>query len=181
MSITGMHVNEPHYTFILDKEHTKLLQVKSPKGDVMKIENAGIDNNITPAGLDAIKGYIQGEVDKLQRQKDEKDKELAEAEAKKKAEEEAEENSKAPRKKTREKSIEMDTVPTVAYQILKKYPNKHYSKSKLADAIAADERITVSASRVRQAYIAELLADKKHPVHTCYDQGNNSYTYRSTK
>ena len=80
MSIAGMHMNEPHYTFILDKEHTKLLQVKPPKGDVMKIENAGINNDITsPEGLDAIKGYIQGEVDKLKKKKDEKDTELADA------------------------------------------------------------------------------------------------------
>ena len=90
MSITGMHMNEPHYTFILDKDHTNLLQIKPPKGEVLKIEKANIKADVTTdEGVKAVTEHIKNEVAKLQKQKEEKEKELEEAKKKKDVLEEA--------------------------------------------------------------------------------------------
>lgn len=85
-TITGMHINEPHYTFILDKEHKNLLQIKPPKGNALNIEEANINADITSDdGVKAVTEHIEKEVANLQKQKEDKEKTLEEA--KKKSEE----------------------------------------------------------------------------------------------
>ena len=75
MSFTGMHVNEPHYTFILDKDHKNLLQIKPPKGEVLKIEKPDINNAVvtTDEGVKAVTEHIEKEVANLQKQKEKKE------------------------------------------------------------------------------------------------------------
>ena len=124
MSITGMHMNEPHYTFILDKDHTNLLQIKPPKGEVLKIEKANIKADVTTdEGVKAVTEHIKNEVAKLQKQKEEKEKELEEAKKKKDVLEEAP-KEEAKKKMIRKKRIKKKMIKKKMIRKKRKEKNK---------------------------------------------------------
>ena len=81
------------------------------------------------------------------------------------------------RKAPGEKEVELELIREVAYQVMQAYPQKEWSKSQLADAIAADERIEVAPNTLRTHYLGELLTDKKHPVARCFDRGKGRYVF----
>lgn len=75
-------------------------------------------------------------------------------------------------------AVELSVVRTAAYQAMKVYPGKEWTKAALASAIAADERVSVAAGTIRNRYMDELLTDKAHPVAGCYDIGKQTWSYK---
>ena len=82
------------------------------------------------------------------------------------------------RKKKEDMAEEIATLRKAAYQILKKYPAREFSKSAFAEAIAADERISVAAGTIRNKYIEQFTVDKTHPIAGCFDAGTRRWIYR---
>jgi len=83
------------------------------------------------------------------------------------------------RKPKAEVAIELAVIRKAAYQSMKKYPGKEWSRSGLARAIAAHESVEVSAGTIRNKYLDELTTDKSHPVSGCYDIGKNIWMYKT--
>lgn len=72
----------------------------------------------------------------------------------------------------------MELVRKVAFQMLKSFPAKEFSGRKLAEGIAADERIPMGVETIRKNYLPELLIDKAHPLHNCFDVGKSMWSYK---
>jgi len=77
-----------------------------------------------------------------------------------------------------EREVELAHVRKVAYQIMRRYPGKEWSRNALAQAVAADESVSVAAGTVRNRYLDELTTDKAHPVAGCFDQGKGVWIYK---
>lgn len=88
------------------------------------------------------------------------------------------EKGKGGRKARADMAIEMSVIRKAAYQTMKKYPGKEWSKSALAQAIAAHDTVEVAAGTVRNKYLDELLTDKTHPVASCFDPGKGVWMYQ---
>ncbi len=82
------------------------------------------------------------------------------------------------RKTKVELEIELSTVRKAAYQQMKVYPNKEWSKRALADAISAHEAVNVASGTIRNKYLEHLLTDKAHPVARCYDIGRGTWRFK---
>ena len=94
-------------------------------------------------------------------------------------EEEPVRGRRGPGRKTKfDVEVELGIIRTAAYQAMRAYPGKEWSKVQLANAISADERVSVAAGTVRNRYIDELMTDKKHPVAQCFDIGKQVWGYK---
>ncbi len=82
------------------------------------------------------------------------------------------------RKSKEDMEIELSVVRKAAYQTMKRYPGKVWSKRSLSEAIAAHETVEVAAGTIRNKYLDHLLTDKTHPVAACFDPGTGQWCYQ---
>ena len=92
---------------------------------------------------------------------------------------EATKTSKSHGRKSKEDfGIDVAIIRKAAYQTMKQYPGKTWSKRSLADAISAHDSVEVAANTIRTKYLDHLLTDKSHPVAQCFDKGTGQWVYR---
>lgn len=162
-SVFGADVDSEFVLTRKDKEHTILVRNTKQK-DAPEWEEPRVIQLIEPKG---IKSLVAVKPTKA-------------AEAKAIEEAPAEKTGKGKRSSV-EIKLELKLVRDTALKVLKTYPAKEFSKRALADAIAADDQIEITADPIRRRYLAELTADKAHPISKCYDVGRSVWVFHPSK